>query len=54
MMVVANDIDKGETEENEVDILRKNQSVRHVKGAEKVIAADIVDELGKHFKKENI
>ncbi len=51
-MVVANDIGTGGigTEENEVYIIRRGaEGVKHVKGAKKLIAEGIVEELTKHF-----
>lgn len=51
-MVVANDVGKGGigTKENEVYIIgRGAEGVKHVKGAKKVIAEDIVDELAKLY-----
>jgi len=49
-MVVANDIGRGGmgTEENEVHIIRKGakgKDIKHVKGAKRIIAEEIVDEL---------
>lgn len=46
-MVVANDVGKGGigTEENEVYIIREGQEVKYVKGAKKIIAEEIVNEL---------
>jgi len=50
-MVVANDVGNGGigTEENEVYVMRKGQKVKHVKGVKSLIAAEIIDELAKHF-----
>ena len=49
-MIVANDVGKGGigTKENEVYIIRRGaEGVKHVNGAKKLIADEIVDELAK-------